>query len=84
MQCGVLEQRTVERDLVRDAVNNHGVARCVLHVDRAGLHEFCLDTLDIAGVYRFHQSAGKAVFDAEQNTNLLHCAKPPGVVLFES
>ncbi len=79
----MLEVGAVEGDVVGDAVDDDGVGSGLVHVRRAGLDELGVDAVEGARVDVLDERAGKAVFHAEQNADLLHAVsllmsrKPP-------
>jgi len=72
VECGVLEVGAIERDVVGDAVDDDRVWRGLIEVHGAGFNELGSDAIDVASVDVLDERAGKAVFHAEQNTDLFH------------
>ena len=72
----MLQKGAVERDVVRDAVDDHRVAGRTVQLHGAGLDKLGLNAIDVARVDVLHQRAGKAVLHAEQNADFFHAALP--------
>lgn len=70
----MFDEGAKEGNVVRDTVDNDGVARGLVDGDGADFDEFGANALDRAGVDALDQCAGKAVFNAKQDADSFHRA----------
>ena len=68
----VLQKGAVEGHVVRDAIDDDGVAGRFGHADTADVDELGLNSFDLHGVDFVDEGAGKGIFHSKQNTDLLH------------
>jgi len=69
IQRRMFHESTIKRDIVRDAVHDHRVARHLIEVHGAGLHKLCLNAVDVARIDALNERAGKAVFHSKQDAD---------------
>lgn len=76
VQSSMFEIGAIEGDVVGDAVDDDGVTRGLIEWQRAGVDEFGLNAGDAARIDVLDESAGKAVFHAEQNADFFQFGPP--------
>ena len=72
VRAAFLRKRTIEGHVVRDAIDDDGVAGRLGHRDAADVDEFGCDAVDLHRVDAVDEGAGKGIFHSKENTDLLH------------
>ncbi len=71
-QHGVLQIGAVERNVLRDAVDDDAIPAGIGHLDAAHLDELRGHALDLHAVDLFHQRRRKGIFHPENDSDFLH------------
>ena len=76
IQSRVFEKGAIEGNVVGDAIDDGGIARCLTQRQSTSVDKFGLNAGDLARIDVFDESAGKAVFHAEQNADFFQFGPP--------
>ncbi len=76
IERGVLQVGAVERDVLRDAVDDHRVSRRLALHELVDPHRLGDDAVDPLGVDAVDQRVGEGVLLAEQDADSSHCVRP--------
>src|SRR5580704_14510473 len=81
----ILEKSAVERDILRDAVDDHAISTGIRHLDAAHLDELGGHAINPHAVDLLHQRGWEGVFHAKDDSNFVHMRLTlPTVILFST
>ena len=76
LQHRVLQIRAIERNVLRDAIQDHRIFLRLIHPDPANLDELRLHSRHLHRVNLFHQRRRKGIFHPKKDSDFLHSTLP--------